>query len=345
MHKHIALNILLVAAGILFTYLMWPYITPLVLAAVVAVLGYPLYRWLQKKIKDKGNISALIATFGIVIVIGLPLSVFVGLVAKEVIDVVLWAREYVTEENVQQISTNEDLLALKEKIEASEFTASIDLEKILQAVSVAIKQIGTKLLQGAGAIAAGVAHFIVGLVIFVLGLFFFLRDGEKLILYFRNSPYVADHLVDRLTTRFKEVVDAIVFGNLTIALLQGIVIGIAFPIFGLQNGLLVGLTAALLALIPAVGPLLIVGPATAYLGLTVGWGIAITFGVITYVLALLIDNLLKPILLERHLRIHSLIIFLSLLGGISMFGLLGVLYGPLIAAIFLTLLDIRTAER
>lgn len=345
MHKHIALNTLLVVAGLLFGYLLWPYLTPLVLAAVVAVLGYPLYRWLQKKIKDKGSVSALITTVGMVIIIGLPLSVFIGLITKEVIDAVLWAQQHVTEENLEQINTNEGLLALKEKIQASEWTASIDLEKIMQTVGVAIKQIGTKLLQGAGAIAAGVAHFAVGLVIFILGLFFSLRDGEKLILYFRNSPYIADHLVDRLTTRFKEVVDAIVFGNLTIALLQGIVIGVAFPIFGLQSGLIAGLTAALLALIPAVGPLLIIGPATAYLGLTVGWGIGITFGVITYALAALIDNLLKPILLERHLRIHSLIIFLSLLGGISAFGFLGILYGPLIAAIFLTLLDIRTAER
>lgn len=345
MHKHIALNILLVAAGALFIVVLWPYITPLVLAAVVAVLGYPVYRWLHIKLKGKSNLSALIATFGIVIVIGLPLSVFVGLVTKEVIDAVLWARQYVTEVNLLEIGTNEDLLALKEKIQASEFTASLDLEKILQTVGTAVKQIGTKLLQGTGAIAAGVAHFAVGLVIFILGLFFFLRDGEKLILYFRNSPYIADHLVDRLTTRFKEVVDAIVFGNLTIALLQGILVGVAFPIFGLQSGLIAGLTAALLALIPAVGPLLIIGPTTAYLGLTIGWGVGITFGVITYVLAALIDNLLKPILLEKHLRIHSLIIFLSLLGGISAFGFLGILYGPLIAAIFLTLLDIRTAER
>lgn len=345
MHKHIALNILLVAAGALFVVLLWPYITPLVLAAVVAVLGYPVYRWLHIKLKGKSNLSALIATLGIVIVIGLPLSVFVGLVTKEVIDAVLWARQYVTEENLQNINTNEDLLALKERIQASEFTASLDLEKILQAVGTAVKQIGTKLLQGTGAIAAGVAHFAIGLIIFLLGLFFLLRDGEKLIAYFRNSPYIADHLVDRLTTRFKEVVDAIVFGNLTIAALQGVVLGVAYPIFGLSNGLLIGLAAALLALIPAVGPLLIILPTTAYLGFTVGWGIAITFAVITYLLASLIDNLLKPILLEKHLRVHSFIIFLSLLGGISAFGFLGILYGPLIAAIFITLLDIRTSER
>lgn len=345
MHKHIALNLLLLAAGALFAVILWPYVTPLVLAAMVAVLGYPVYRWLHTKLKGRSNLSALIATVGIVIVIGLPLSVFVGLVTREVVDVVLWARQYVTEENLQNINTNEDLLALKERIQASEFTASIDLEKILQAVGTAVKQIGTKLLQGVGAFAAGVAHFVVGLVIFLLALFFFLRDGEKLIAYFRNSPYIADHLVDRLTARFKEIVDAIVFGNLTIAVLQGVVLGIAYPIFGLANGLLIGLAAALLALIPAVGPLLIILPTMAYLGFTVGWGIAITFGVITYVLASLIDNLLKPILLEKHLRIHPLIIFLSLLGGIGMFGFLGILYGPLIAAIFLTLLDIRTSER
>jgi len=345
MHKHIALNILLVAAGALFVFILWPYLTPLVLAAVVAVLGYPVYRWLNVKLKNKSTLSAFIATIGIVIIIGVPLSVFIGLVTKEVVDVVLWARQYVTEENLQDINTREDLLALKEKIQASEFTASIDLEKILQAVGTAVKQIGTKLLQGAGTLAAGVAHFVVGLVIFLISLFFFLRDGEKLILYLRNSPYIADHLVDRLTTRFKEVVDAIVFGNLTIAVLQGMVLGVAFPIFGLSNGLLIGLATALLALIPAVGPLLIILPAMAYLGFTVSWGIGITFAIITYLLAALIDNLLKPILLQKHLRIHSLIIFLSLLGGIGAFGLLGILYGPLVAAIFLTLLDIRTAER
>ncbi|MBI4098582.1 MAG: AI-2E family transporter [Candidatus Magasanikbacteria bacterium] len=345
MHKHITLNILLVATGALFVFILWPYLTPLVLAAVVAVLGYPVYRFLQKKLKDKGSVSAFIATIGIVIIIGVPLSVFIGLVTKEVVDVVLWARQYVTEENLQEINTREDLLALKEKIQASEFTASIDLEKILQAVGTAVKQIGTKLLQGAGTLAAGVAHVAVGLVIFLIALFFFLRDGEKLILYFRNSPYIADHLVDRLTARFKEVVDAIVFGNLTIAALQGLVLGVAFPIFGLSNGLLIGLATALLALIPAVGPLLIILPTMAYLGFTLGWGIGITFAVITYILATLIDNLLKPILLQKHLRIHSLIIFLSLLGGIGAFGLLGILYGPLIAAVFLTLLDIRTAER
>ncbi|MEK7481247.1 MAG: AI-2E family transporter [Patescibacteria group bacterium] len=345
MHKHIALNILLVAAGALFAVMLWPYFTPLVLAAVVAVLGYPVYRRLNAKLKNKNTLSALITAIGIVIIIGVPLSVFIGLVTKQVIDVVIWARQYVTEENLLEMSTNEGLLALKEKIQALEFTTSIDLEKILQAVGGAVKQIGTGLLQSAGMFAAGVAHFAVGLIIFILGLFFFLRDGEKLIAYFRNSPYIADHLVDRLTARFKEVADAIVFGNLTIAALQGVLLGVAYPLFGLSNGLLIGLSSALLALIPAVGPLLIILPTMAYLGFTVGWGTGIAFAVITYLLASLIDNLLKPVLLERRLRVHPLIIFLSLLGGISAFGFLGILYGPLIAAIFLTLLDIRTAER
>ena len=344
MHRHLSLQILVLATALLFGYLIWPYLTPLILAAVVAVLGRPLYNRLQKLFRNHESLSALTATATIIIVIGIPLVVLITLVTRETIDVVTWARQYVTEENLETVSENEDLLALQERLQNAGFTAAFDIEKIQQGVLSTIKTVGTKLIQHAGALIAGVARGVVGLAIFTIALFFFLRDGGKLVAYFRGSPYIENHVLEKLVARFKEVTDAIVFGNLSVAALQGIVIGIGFLVFGLPNGLLVGLVTALFALIPAVGPLIIIAPATAYLGFTAGWGIAITFAIITYMLTLLIDNLLKPILLERHLRTHSLIVFLSLIGGISAFGLLGIIYGPLITALFLTLLDLSAKE-
>jgi len=302
MKPHTPLHILLLIATALLGYILWPYITPLILAAVVAALGAPLFGKIKKHLKDKGNLSALITTILIVVVIGIPLTLFTTLVTKEAIDVVVWTKQYVTEENIQQVSSSEDLLALKQKLAESKFGATIDVEKIQQSIGTAIKQIGTKLLKGAGALAAGIANFTVGLIIFVIALFFLIRDGGKLLEYLRKSPLIESRVADKLSKRFREIVDAIVFGNLAIAVLQGIVVGVAFPIFGLANGLLVGLATAILALIPAVGPLLIIVPAAGYLGLSAGWGIAATFAIITVALTAIIDNLLKPVLLDYRYK-------------------------------------------
>ena len=337
--KNYTLNILLIVATLLFGYLLWPYVTPLILASITAVLAMPLHRHIQKLVKDKGSVSALLTTAVIVIIIGIPFTVFVGLLSREVIDVIIMARDFVAEETVG--TQTQDLLALKQTIEQADFGVAIDIDKILTSVATSIKDMGSKLLQGAGALAAGVANFAVGLTIFIIALFFLIRDGHALVAHIKNSALLERSAADKLFARFREIVDAIVVGNLVIAAIQGSVIAIAFPIFGLGNAILAGLATAILALIPAVGPLMLILPASAYLYVSSGWLWAVVFASLTILLTAVIDNILKPILLERRLRVHSLIVFLSLFGGISVFGFLGILYGPLIAALFLTLLDIR----
>lgn len=336
--KQYTLNILLIIATLLFGYLLWPYVTPLILAIIVAVLSAPLHKRVQKAVRDRGSIAAFLTTAIIVIIIGIPLTVFVGLVSREIVDVVITARDYVAEGSTIQ---THDLASLKEAIEQADFGLAIDMEKIISSIATAVKDTGSKLLQGAGALAAGVANFAVSLTIFIIALFFLIRDGDDLTNHIKNSTLLEKSAAEKLFKRFTEVVDAIVVGNLVIAALQGAVIAIAFPIFGLNNAILAGLATAILALIPAIGPLMLILPVSAYLYVSSGWLWAVVFASLTILLTGVIDNILKPILLERRLRVHSLIVFLSLFGGISAFGFLGILYGPLIAALFLTLLDIK----
>ncbi len=195
------------------------------------------------------------------------------------------------------------------------------------------------LLGAATALAAGVFNFVMDYFILVVMLFFLLRDSDHFADQVRAISPLSIDQERMLVERLRIVARATVLGNLLTALTQGTISGVAFFALGLPNPILWGSLTALLSLIPLVGTALVWVPWTIYL-FAVGAPIkALIFLVIQVLIIGSVDNILRPLFIRGGAKMHTLVIFFSVLGGIAYFGILGILFGPLMFAIAIALLE------
>jgi len=175
-------------------------------------------------------------------------------------------------------------------------------------------------------------------------MFYFFKDGDRLIAYMKKFSPLPNEYEDQLIRRFLAVSRGTIKGTMLIGLIKGIIGGLTFWIFGIRSPILWAVIMAILSLIPMVGAWLVMYPAAFVLMLTGQVWQGILLFLIAAVLVGNIDNVLQPILVGRETGLHDLLIFFSSLGGIAMFGVMGFIIGPIIAAFFLTVLDFYAIE-
>jgi predicted PurR-regulated permease PerM len=196
-----------------------------------------------------------------------------------------------------------------------------------------------------GGVFSGVAKMLLSTFVFIIAFYFLLKDGRQLKEYLVALSPLADKDDNKIVSRLETAVSASIKGSLTIGLVQGILTGIGFSIFGVPNAVLWGSVAAIAALVPGIGTALVIVPGVAYLFLTgetmsgiglLAWGV-VAVG--------LIDNILGPRLVGQGMRLHPLAVFLSVMGGLAFFGPLGFLLGPLAFSVCLAFIDIHFSLR
>jgi predicted PurR-regulated permease PerM len=179
----------------------------------------------------------------------------------------------------------------------------------------------------------------------LVAFYFFLKDGGRLKKYFIELSPLNDRDDEFIVSQLELSVSAVIKGNLTIGLIQGLLTGIGFTIFGVPNAVLWGGVASVAAFIPGVGTSLVIAPAVIFLFFTgnafnsvglLAWG-STAVG--------LIDNFLAPKLVGRGMKLHTLAVFIAVLGGITFFGPLGIILGPLAVSVCLALIDIYFSLR
>jgi predicted PurR-regulated permease PerM len=212
-------------------------------------------------------------------------------------------------------------------------------DEVYAMVTSHISQVGKEL---AGGITRGVGSIIMMSMDFTfmcLTLFFLLRDGPTMLDRVRDYLPFAEKRRERLVQQVRDIVISTMYGGVVVALVQGAAGGVAFFALGISSPVLWGLTMAVASFLPLVGPFVIWGPASAYLFFQgeIWRGVALVligaFGIG------LIDNVLRPILVGQRTKIHFLLLFFSVLGGIKLFGLIGFVMGPLVLALFVSVLD------
>ena len=321
-HSVYFLLVCIIASAILVYFIINPFLSPLIIAAVFAFLFHPVYERFLKSLK-KESISAAVTTLLAIIIILLPVSFIATQIVKESADVYHY---------LLSNGTNGIVSSVENLVPASQ-SLNIDFKQYA-------KQGIEILLQNIGSIFSSVTKMILNLFVFLMAFFFLLKDGKKLKDYFIEVSPLSDRDDQKIVDKLKMAVSAIVKGSLMIGLIQGFLTGIGFAVFGVPNAVFWGTVAAISALIPGVGTALVLVPAIAYLfivgnmfggvGLLI-WGmVAVGF----------IDNLLSPKLVGKGMKLHPLLVFLSVLGGLAFFGPLGFLLGPLTVGICLALVDI-----
>lgn len=338
---------LLILALLLALYgsylLVAPYLGAIVLAFVLSLLCYPVHHWIVSKMPTKPNLAATLSCLLLVLVILVPASlVFAALVQQGLLvtkQIYLWlgqggAEQLLQHPYLQQLQSLAadklpgDLLTPRQIIERlSEFAAGFSKELL---------NLSTKML---GDLTGLLFSFV--LMLFVL--YFLLRDHDKIVAAIQHYIPLSRSQKDALLSEAKLVARSAVLGSVLTAIAQGLAGGIAMAIVGFP-GLFWGTMMAFASFIPAVGTALIWLPASLYLFFTGDWGWGLFLAGWGVLVVGSIDNVLRPILMQGSSNMSTLLIFLALLGGIQLFGLIGVIYGPIIFALTLVLLRLYTIE-
>jgi len=315
-----------------------PFLVPIFAALILCTLLAPLHAAVTKELHGRRSLASLIICVLLTVTILLPIVFLSVSLTNEASDAyqVLKDPETLRRINLWFAPGGAFLTRLQQWL-----PASIQLEKLQigERLTAQAQQIGIGVLGLATSLAAGIFGVLLDYFLMSIVLFFLLRDFDYFARSIRLISPLSGEQEDLFMERFRKVTRATVIGNLVTALAQGSISGLLFLILGLPNFLLWGALTALLSLVPLVGTALVWVPWTIYL-FVVGSPIKATIFLIFQVIVVGgIDNILRPLLIEGSVKMHTLLVFFSILGGIGYFGILGMFFGPLIFAVALTLLE------
>ncbi|MFA5942581.1 MAG: AI-2E family transporter [Candidatus Paceibacterota bacterium] len=319
----------------LATAIFWPFLKPLALASVFAVVLQGLYSRVSKLLGGWPSASALLTIALSVLLILIPISVVGVLVGNEARD--LYAS---IEAGGGQSAVSQTFLRVDEL-----FGGSIPgLEEFSRDVSVDIDTYAKEVLQWitghAGEIFSSVSQLLLSFFIFFIALYYLLRDGKRVRQMLIELSPLNDSEDAGIFDRLELAVNSVIKGSLVVALVQGVLTTIGFTLFGVPNAILWGTVTAVAALIPGIGTALVFIPVVAFLFITGSTVSALGLLVWGALGVGLIDNLLGPKLIGSKMKLHPLLVLLSVLGGLVFFGPSGVFLGPLSLSLFFALLSI-----
>ncbi len=330
----------LVLTTILFFRMMKTFLVPIALAAVFATIFDPLYQGFLRACRGRRSLAAFFCCFVLFLGLVVPLYGVGHLVTVEAINFY-----HSIEDDVTRLvqGGNADLVR---RIENIPWLSKLPLDQIN------LQEDLQKAAAGVAAFMAGLINrtsrstleFVVLLFITLFTLFYFFRDGRTMVRRLRFLIPLDREYKNAIIARFTSVARATVKGTLLIALVQGTLSGLTLWIFGVGSPFLWGVVATLLSIIPLVGAWLVLYPAALVQALQGNYWQAIGILVVTIVVIVNVDNLLRPRLVGQETGMHDLMVFFSTLGGISLFGPTGFILGPMLAALFLSLLDIYSQE-
>lgn len=312
-----------------------PFLTTLTLAIGIAVAAFPLHRWMSRRIKRPALAAG--ATLLLVMTVIVAPAIFIGQqVAREAAKGVEQIRANLTPETWEKFQREHPRVGrIADRIERE-----VNLRDTLQKTAGAASGTAVSVVKGS---VQGVLELF--LVFFFL--FFLFRDWDKALSGLRNLLPLTDAEVDKLYETVGDAISAVFNGMMLVALVQGTLGGLIFWWLGLPAPILWGAVMAMLSFLPMLGTGLIWAPAAGFLALQghwvkaiilVGWGV-LAIG--------LVDNFMYPTLVGKKIRLHTVAVFIALLGGVTLFGFAGVILGPLLFAMAYAVLKIwreRTAD-
>ena len=322
----------------LFLAVTWPFLKPLLLGAMLAGLCRPLYHWVARLLGGRGSWAAALTLLVLFLLIAGPISAFVGLVVSQAVkvsnDAIPWVQQHF---GAASTFNAHDWLVQRFPALASYVP---DQAQIMENVGNTAKAAGGFLVASVSRMTAGTARLLLDLFVMLYAMFFFLRDGRKIlekIFYYMPLSHQDEALVlERLTS----VTRATIKGTLVIGIIQGALAGIGFWVAGIEGVAFWGTLMAILSIVPGIGAALIWVPGVAYLFITGQTLAATLLGVWCVAVVGTVDNILRPMLVGKDAKMPDLLILVGTLGGLFLFGPIGFIVGPIICGLFLTVWEI-----
>jgi len=330
----------LVVGTVIALYLCWlmlqPFVEVLLWALVLVIVFYPIHRRIEARVGSP-SWSAALSCLLVIVTILVPLTLITFAVVRE-----MTGLAQNLQANVQGLlDPNSPVMGrvlgwLGQYVDVSQLNSAQSQEWV-----------ATRLRNLSGAIAGRTLGFVGGVVGAVVEVFFVIftmyylfRDGKGIRTAARSAMPVGNRKANEIFLRTRDVISASVYGVLVIATIQGVLGGLAFWMVGLPSALLWGVVMIFLSMIPMAGAFIVWVPAAIYLFATgqYGWGVFLTLWGALVIGS--VDNFLRPKLVGERTRLHELLIFFSVLGGLQVFGVIGLVLGPVIVAIAIALVDV-----
>lgn len=330
----------LLAATAIALYLCWamlkPFIGVLLWAVVLVIVFFPVHRRIEARL-GRPSLSAALSCLLVIMTILVPLTFLTWAVVRELtgfaqnlqtsLGSLLDPNSPVTGPLLRRVGQYVDIEQLRS-------------QEVQQFLSERLKGIGGSLASQTLGFVGGAAGFIIEVFFVIFTMYYLFRDGDRIRDASRRALPLRRRKASEVLARTNEVIGASVYGVLVIAAIQGLLGGVAFWALGLPSPLLWGVVMIILSMIPLAGAFIVWVPAALYLGLSgevlkavllAAWG-ALVIGSV--------DNFLRPKLVGEKTRLHELLIFFSVLGGLHVFGVLGLVLGPVLVAITIALIEI-----
>jgi len=329
--------VLLLAAAIslIFFGMVQPFLMAIFMAAIFAALTRPVYQRISGWWGGRHALASLATLILFIIVVLIPLGFLLGIVTAQALKVGQSATPWIQE----QIANPSRWTAYFEELPYYEHIAPYR-DTIFEKIGALVGGITRYLIDNLSSAAKGTVNFLFMIFIFLYTMFFFLIDGDKLLRKIMYYLPLEDEDEQRIVERFTSVTRATLKGTAIIGVLQGSLAGLALKFVGIEGAAFWGTIMTVLSILPGIGTGLVWGPAGVILILSgdyvQGVGLIIFCGLVVGS----VDNFLRPRLVGKDTQMHELFILFGTLGGIMLFGILGFIIGPIIAALFVTVWDI-----
>ncbi|MFH2124194.1 MAG: AI-2E family transporter [Pseudomonadota bacterium] len=319
----------------IFLSMMQQFLMTIFMAAIFSALLSPLYHRLLLPLKGRENAASLLTILIIVCLVLLPMSALIGVVVAQAIhvsqSVTPWVQKFIEQPTIisdflHKIPYYEQILPHR--------------DMILQRLGNLVGNTSTLLIDSLSSITKVTVNAAIMSIIMLYTMFYFLIDGKKLLYKILYYIPLENKDEQHLLQRFTSVARATIKGTLIIGIIQGALCGLGFTLAGIPSPVFWGCLMAVLSIVPSIGTAIVWGPALLILILNKDIAGAIFVGTFCGLIAGNADNLLRPRLVGKDTAMHDLFILFSTFGGISMFGIIGIIVGPIIAALFVSIWEI-----
>lgn len=324
-----------ILVSVIFLYMIRQFIVVILLAGIFAATARPLNTQIEMRFKGRRGLASFTTMLVIFFAIFVPLVAILAMVASQAIAISesvqpwieRWLSEPVAFDTAFQSLPFHDILTRYNTI-------------ILEKGGELVSEAGRMLFNNLSALTFSTINFVFLFFVFLYTLFFFLRDGDVMLERIMSYLPLNENDMQRLIEKLTSVTRATIRGTLLIGIIQGGLAGLAFWAVGIGNAIFWGTVMTVLSVIPMVGSALIWFPAAIILAASGYFLKALALLIFCGILAGSVDNFLRPTLVGRDTQLHELFIFFGTLGGIGLFGIIGFIVGPVVAAIFVTVWDI-----
>ncbi len=333
-------HFLLVAAVFLICfYLLFamvrPFFDSLMWALVLSVVFFIPHRKIRERVRNE-NVAASLSLVGITVCILLPVAFLIPMLTQELGETLSWLENEIP--RLRNFDPKEFPLASRIWDAVSPYV-STDINSLTRELIGNIRQLGGTLINYFSFAFVNVFSFAFKFIMMLVALFFFLRDSERILIALRRVVPFDDEERSRLIGQLKDMIIATLYGGLSVALVQGIVGGISLWLLDVRAPVLWGTVMAFLAFVPVVGAGLVWVPITIYWLLTGAFGKAVVLLIVGTLGISMVDYILRPIVIGNRTKMHTLLIFLSVLGGLGYFGFVGIVVGPMVALTCMALIN------